>query len=54
MACAAAFTSVSQCVRQTLSTNGFKGPFQGLGATVLRNVPANSVYLGSFEFLKLK
>ncbi|KAK9807203.1 hypothetical protein WJX73_008197 [Symbiochloris irregularis] len=49
-----AFTSVFQCVRQTLSINGVKGPFQGLGATILRNVPANSVYLGSFEFLKMK
>lgn len=25
---------------------------QGLGATILRNTPANSVYLGSFEVLK--
>jgi hypothetical protein len=27
-------------------------PLQGLGATILRNTPANSVYLGSFELLK--
>lgn len=25
---------------------------QGLGATLVRNVPANSVYLGSFEVMK--
>jgi hypothetical protein len=25
---------------------------QGLGATLIRNVPANSVYLGSFEVMK--
>ena len=47
--CAAAFTSVSAAVRQTLRENGFRGPFQGLTATIIRNTPANSVYLGSFE-----
>jgi solute carrier family 25 carnitine/acylcarnitine transporter 20/29 len=25
---------------------------QGLGATILRNTPANAVYLGTFEVLK--
>ena len=28
------------------------GWLQGLGATLIRNVPANSVYLGSFEVMK--
>ena len=46
---AAAFTSVSSAVKRTLQINGFKGPFQGLFATIVRNAPANSVYLGSFE-----
>lgn len=54
MLTAAAFTSVFQCVRETIRVNGIKGPFQGLGATILRNVPANSIYLGSFEYLKIK
>lgn len=27
-------------------------PPQGLGATILRNTPANAVYLGTFEVLK--
>ena len=48
------YTSVTQCVRATLATSGFKGPFQGLGATVVRNTPANAVYLGSFEVFKHK
>lgn len=39
------------CVRQTIRHNGFRGPFQGLGATLLRDTPANSIYLGSFEVL---
>ena len=40
------------CVKATLRTNGIRGPFQGLGPTLVRNAPANSVYLGSFEVLK--
>ena len=49
---AAAFTSVSGSVRHAFQTNGLRGPFQGLGATIVRNTPANSIYLGSFEVLK--
>jgi len=49
---AAPYTTVSHCVRATLSTSGWRGPFQGLGPTILRNAPANAVYLGSFEVLK--
>ncbi len=49
---AAPFTNMTDCVRATLRANAFKGPFQGLGATLVRNVPANSIYLGSFEVLK--
>ena len=49
---AAAFTTVSGAVRSALTNNGIRGPFQGLGPTILRNTPANSIYLGSFEVLK--
>lgn len=48
----APYTKVFDCVKQTIHNNGFRGPFQGLGATLLRNTPANSVYLGSFEIMK--
>lgn len=47
-----AYTTVGNCVRATLATSGFKGPFQGLGPTLVRNAPANAIYLGSFEVLK--
>lgn len=47
-----AYTTVSACVKATLAQNGFRGPFQGLGATIMRNVPANAAYLGSFEVMK--
>lgn len=40
------------CVKSTLRHSGVRGPFQGLSATLLRNAPANSVYLGSFEVMK--
>ena len=46
------YTTVGACVRATLRESGWRGPFQGLGATILRNTPANAVYLGTFEVLK--
>ncbi|GIL50964.1 hypothetical protein Vafri_7041 [Volvox africanus] len=46
------YTSVFECIRQTIRTNGIRGPFQGLSPTLLRNTPANAVYLGNFEVLK--
>jgi solute carrier family 25 (mitochondrial carnitine/acylcarnitine transporter), member 20/29 len=48
----APYTSVSQCVKATLASNGFRGPFQGFGPTLVRNAPANGIYLGSFEVMK--
>ena len=39
-------------MRATIRTNGIRGPAQGLPVTILRNVPANSIYLGSFEVIK--
>jgi solute carrier family 25 carnitine/acylcarnitine transporter 20/29 len=49
-----AFTSVVGSVRNAFAVNGWRGPFQGLPVTVIRNTPANSIYLGSFEVLKDK
>jgi hypothetical protein len=43
---------VFDCVKATLRHSGARGPFQGLSATLLRNAPANSIYLGSFEVMK--
>lgn len=52
LALAAKYTTVPQTVRATIEHNGFRGPFQGLATTIVRNTPANSIYLGSFEVLK--
>ena len=49
---AAAYTTVFDCVKATIRNNGIRGPFQGLSATLVRNAPANSIYLGSFEVMK--
>jgi hypothetical protein len=38
--------------RTALPDAGCTNWLQGLGATLIRNVPANSVYLGSFEVMK--
>lgn len=48
----APYTSVGECIKATVRYSGFKAPFQGLSATLLRNAPANAIYLGSFEVLK--
>ena len=50
----APYNNVFDCVKTTLRTSGARGPFQGLAPTLLRNTPANAVYLGSFEVLKDK
>lgn len=37
---------------KSFQLNGFKAPFQGIAPTIIRNAPANSIYLGSFEVFK--
>ncbi len=36
-------------MKQTFQINGMRAPFQGFAPTLIRNVPANSIYLGLFE-----
>ena len=47
-----AYTGLWDCITKSVKVNGVMGPFTGLGATILRNTPANAVYLGSFEVFK--
>lgn len=46
------YKNMLDVVRQSIKVNGFRGPFQGLAPTILRNVPGNSAYLGSFQLMK--
>jgi len=46
------FTTVLGAVKSAFAANGVTAPYQGYSATLLRNIPANCVYLGSFEFAK--
>ena len=41
-------------MRKTWAANGLRGPYQGFGATLLRDTPAFSVYFGTFEVIKGK
>ena len=49
---AAPFTTLRQAVRASFQANGLRGPFQGLGITIVRNLPANALYMSSFELTK--
>eukprot|EP00803_Ostreobium_quekettii_P004763 evm.model.scf_688.1 EVM.evm.TU.scf_688.1 scf_688:9330-12090(-) len=40
------------CVKATIRENGIRGPYQALGPTIIRNTPANSIFLGTFQVLK--
>ena len=46
------YDSVASAVRASIKHNGAFGPFQGLGATVLRNVPSAALFFGSNEIFK--
>ncbi|KJE93551.1 substrate carrier family protein [Capsaspora owczarzaki ATCC 30864] len=45
----AQYKSTFDCLRQVTSQFGIRGVYQGLGATLLRNVPANTMYFGVYE-----
>jgi len=42
------------CVRKITKDYGVKGAFQGMTATLLRNVPANATYFAAYEWAKRK
>lgn len=43
---------VREVVRDILHTRGVAGLFTGLTPTVLREVPGNVIYFGSYEFFR--
>jgi solute carrier family 25 carnitine/acylcarnitine transporter 20/29 len=46
------YKTVGECVRASVRLNGIRGPYQGLGAAMTRNLPAGAIYFGVFENLK--
>lgn len=43
------YRGVFDAGKQIATTYGLRGVYQGFGATILRNVPANSLYFGTYE-----
>ena len=48
------YSSVAECVRYLTKKNGIKSLWQGLAATMVRNVPANAVFFPVSEIVKIK
>jgi solute carrier family 25 carnitine/acylcarnitine transporter 20/29 len=46
------FKTVGECVKASIKHSGIRGPFQGFGATLTRNLPAGAIYFGVFENAK--
>lgn len=45
----AQYKSTFDCFKQVVGNYGIRGIYQGLGATLLRNIPANIMYFGVYE-----
>jgi solute carrier family 25 carnitine/acylcarnitine transporter 20/29 len=46
------YRSIFHCMAQSVQRNGITGPYQGIAPTLLRNVPAGSLYFFVFESMK--
>ncbi|KAL6058865.1 Mitochondrial carrier [Balamuthia mandrillaris] len=46
------YTNVFDCAYKIASRHGLRGVYQGLGATLLRNIPANTFFFGGYEWAK--
>jgi solute carrier family 25 carnitine/acylcarnitine transporter 20/29 len=43
------YATVAECVKASFRYSGIRGPYQALGATMTRNLPAGAIYFGVFE-----
>lgn len=48
------FTSTFQCVRWTVQTEGAAGLYQGLGACLLKVMPAAAISFMIYEFMRIQ
>jgi Mitochondrial carrier protein len=48
------YTTLSECVKYTTQKHGIKALWQGLGATMVRNIPANSLFFPVSELIKME
>ena len=46
------FTTVTGAVKHIVKTGGVRGIYQGLGATIVRNIPSVSFYFGFYEMTR--
>jgi solute carrier family 25 carnitine/acylcarnitine transporter 20/29 len=46
------YSSFTDCARAVYKEGGLKSIFRGCGATMLRDVPGNAAYFGSYEMFK--
>jgi len=46
------FTTVPQAVRYVLTTHGIRGAYQGLSATIIRNIPFRSTYFAGYAITR--
>ena len=46
------YSSTSDCVRQILGFSGARGFFMGLGATIMRDIPAVCLYFTGYEWAR--
>jgi len=45
----AKYTGFVDCAKQIVGNHGIRGVYQGLQATLIRDIPANSLYFGVYE-----
>jgi len=48
------FRTVPQCFKYILTNYGIRGAYQGVSATIIRNVPFRASYFGTYEFCRSK
>jgi solute carrier family 25 carnitine/acylcarnitine transporter 20/29 len=49
---ATTYNGVADCVAKIYKAGGVRGVFQGLGPTIVRDVPAVSLYFGMYEWTR--